>query len=73
VREVRIDFNVDDTLLSLSALLRRVLGESQPSSEHDIVVNLSQCDFVGPSAVVTLCGLRRLLEVQGTRLALVLK
>jgi len=67
---IRVDFSVDDTHSSIAALLQRVLaGGSQLAG--DIVVDLEACQFLGPSAVVILAGLRRRAEAQGSRLTIV--
>lgn len=67
MKTISIDFNVDDTQPSLTALLRRIFDKgSMPLVFHeDLELDLTKCQFLGPMAVVTLCGLRRLATTQG--------
>ncbi len=66
---VRVDFNVDDTQPSLRMLLQRV-GGAIVTAKEPLEVDLSDCQFLGPSAVVTLCGLRRSFDERGTSLTI---
>jgi signal transduction histidine kinase len=66
VRRVRVDFAVDDSDRAAVALLDRLVDpNTQQLVSEDIVVDLSDCNFLGPTAVVTLCGLRRLAQEGG--------
>lgn len=58
MRQAKIDFNVDDTQPSLRMLLHRVREGAEPGKEP-LKIDLASCGFLGPSAVVTLCGLHR--------------
>lgn len=57
---VRLDFVIDDTPKSMQALLRR-LGTVWQASEG-VRIDLSDCQYLGPDAVVVLAALVRLLE-----------
>jgi anti-sigma regulatory factor (Ser/Thr protein kinase) len=66
LRHIRIDFNVDDTVASLQALLVRLFGSGvEPRIEETLHLDLSLCGFLGPIAVTTLCGLRHWGENAG--------
>jgi anti-sigma regulatory factor (Ser/Thr protein kinase) len=67
VKIISIDFNVDDTQPSLYALLARTFGKGseRPVFNEDIEIDLTTCGFLGPMAVVTICGLRKLASSQG--------
>jgi hypothetical protein len=70
-KTITVDFSVDDTQPSIAALLRRVLdGASQPIVTEDIVIDLTTCEFLGPSAVVTLVALKRIADTQGRQLGI---
>jgi hypothetical protein len=57
----RIDFSVDDTQVSIRALVQRLALRPLADPFGDsIELDLGKCGFLGPSAVVALVGLRRL-------------
>lgn len=71
MKTVRIDFNVDDTHPSIAALVGRIFGvATEPSFAEDITIDLEACEFLGPSAVATLAGLRRIAEINGRTLSI---
>ncbi len=62
---VRLDFVLDDTPKSMKALLRRLGGIWQ--AKEDVRIDLSDCQYLGPDAVVVLASLVRLLEQKNLR------
>ena len=56
---VIIDFNIDDTRGSIEALLERLRRKAPGIGiTEDVELDLRRCQFLGPSAVVTLIGLQ---------------
>ena len=76
MKVVTIGFNVDDTADSLAALLRAlssagfVTALPTPSIADDVLVDLSSCGFLGPTAIVALGVLRRAALAQGRELSI---
>jgi anti-sigma regulatory factor (Ser/Thr protein kinase) len=71
MRNVAIDFTVDDTFRSIHAMLARLADPQHAYVSDDVLVDLSRCKFLGPSAVVTLAGLRRLAVAGGRTMRIV--
>lgn len=66
MRTVVVGFSVDDTAESLRAMLRLIRSEGgahfdlgTPEFSDDVRIDLTDCQFLGPMAVVALCALRR--------------
>lgn len=66
--ELKLDFNVDDTAESLSALLKRV--EPAWQAAGPIKVDLSECEYLGPLAVVVLSALHERARIRGSTITI---
>jgi signal transduction histidine kinase len=72
MKTIRIDFNVDDTVSSLEALLLRLFGRGgMPRLDDDVTLDCSLCGYLGPIAVATLCALRRAASSRGLLLEMI--
>lgn len=78
MKTVALSFNVDDTPPSLEQMLRlfeRDGGVALPPAtlafSTDLRVDLSDCGFLGPMAVVSLCALKRKAQLDGFAMSLV--
>lgn len=58
VKNARVDFNVDDTPRSIRVLLDRLCDTG--GVDADLAVDLRDCGYVGPAAIVVLVSMRRL-------------
>ena len=77
MKTAAVPFNIDDSAESLAALLRRLIDggglvtHPQLAFPDDLTVDLTDCGYLGPMAVVGLAVLRRVAEIQGKRVCIV--
>lgn len=72
MRTIRIDFDVNDSVESMRALLKRLFGEGSAESQltADTVLDCSACGYLGPMAVATLTALREEAAGRGIKISL---
>jgi signal transduction histidine kinase len=68
---VKIDFNVDDTSKSIQAMIKRLAPGWPVLVDNALTLDLSECKYLGPAAVVILAALCNDLKTNGKPLIFV--